>query len=138
MTTPRPHPRFAGAEVLIIHGANMVHEGASKKNVGLIVGGVVLVVVGVAIAALGYYYRDVLARWLRRAQATARAAGGDDVAPPPPGPLEMVRLPAAVIESGNPPVAASPLGRRVDHRVNVDVEPARLSANRPAPFKTYL
>ena len=138
MTTPRPHPRFAGAEVLIIHGANMVHEGASKKNVGLIVGGVVLVAVGVAIAALGYYFRDVLARWLRRAQAAARAAGGDDAAPPPPGPLEMVRLPAAVIESGNPPVAASPLARPVDIRVNVDGELARSSADRPAPFKTYL
>ena len=80
MTTPRPHPRFAGAEVLIIHGANMVQEGASRKNVGLIVGGVILVVIGLALMALGYYYRDVLSAWLGRATAAIRAAGDDGAA----------------------------------------------------------
>ena len=138
MTTPRPHPRFAGAEVLIIHGANMVQEGASRKNVGLIVGGVIFVVIGLALMALGYYYRDVLSAWFGRATAAIRAAGDDGAAPPPAGSLELVRLPAAANEGGSPPVAASPLARPVDIRVNVDGEPARLSADRPAPFKTYL
>ena len=116
----------------------MVQEGAAKGNVGMIVGGVILVAVGVAIAALGYYYRDVLARWLRRAQAAARAAGGDDAAPPPPGSLEMVRLPTAAHESGNPSVASSPLARHVDLHVNVDVEPAREPVNWLGSTRTYL
>ena len=138
MTTPRPHPRFAGAEVLIIHGANMVQEGVSKKNVGMIAGGVIIAVIGIAMMVLGYYYRDVLARWLGRAYAAIRAAGDGGDAPPPADALELARLPMAASGSGGPSVAASPLARPVDVRINVDGEPARSSVSRPAPFKTYL
>ena len=138
MTTPRPHPRFAGADVLILHGAEMVHEGASQGKPGKIAGGVVVIVIGIIIAALVYYFRDVLARWLGRARAAAGAAGEDGAAPPPPGSLEMVRLPTAAHESGDPSVASSPLARRVDIRVNVDVEPAREPVNWLGSTRTYL
>ena len=139
MTTPRPHPRFAGADVLILHGADMVQEGASEGKPGKIAGGVVVIVIGIIIAALVYYFRDVLARWLGRARAAAADAAGEDVvAPPPPGSLEMVRLPTAAHESGNPSMASSPLARRVDLRVNVDVEPAREPVNWLGSTRTYL
>ena len=139
MTTPRPHPRFAGADVLILHGADMVHEGASQGKPGKIAGGVVVIVIGIIIAALVYYFRDVLARWLGRARAAAAGAAGEDGdAPPPPGSLEMVRLPTAAHESGDPPAASSPLARRVDLRVNVDVEPAREPVNWLGSTRTYL
>ena len=139
MTTPRPHPRFAGADVLILHGAEMVHEGASQGKPGKIAGGVVVIVIGIIIAALVYYFRDVLARWLGRARAAAADAAGEDaVAPPPPGSLEMVRLPTAAHESGDPSVASSPLARRVDFQVNVDVEPAREPVNWLGSTRTYL
>ena len=139
MTTPRPHPRFAGADVLILHGADMVQEGASEGKPGKIAGGVVVIVIGIIIAALVYYFRDVLARWLGRARAAAAGAAGEDgVAPPPPGSLEMVRLPTAAHESGDPSVASSPLARRVDLRVNVDVEPAREPVNWLGSTRTYL
>ncbi len=139
MTTPRPHPRFAGADVLILHGAEMVHEGASQGKPGKIAGGVVVIVIGIIIAALVYYFRDVRARWLGRARAAAAdAAGEDGVAPPPPGSLEMVRLPTAAHESGDRSVASSPLARRVDIRVNVDVEPAREPVNWLGSTRTYL
>ena len=138
MTTPRPHPRFAGADVLILHGADMVQEGASEGKPGKIAGGVVVIVIGIIIAALVYYFRDVLARWLGRARAAAGAADEDGVAPPPPGSLEMVRLPTAAHESGDPSVASSPLARRVDFQVNVDVEPAREPVNWLGSTRTYL
>ena len=138
MTTPRPHPRFAGADVLILHGAEMVHEGASQGKPGKIAGGVVAIIIGIIVAVLVYYFRDVLARWLERARAAAGAAGEDGAAPPPPGPLEMVRLPTAAHESGDPSVASSPLARRVDFQVNVDVEPAREPVNWLGSTRTYL
>ena len=116
----------------------MVHEGASQGKPGKIAGGVVAIVIGIIVAVLVYYFRDVLARWLERARAAAGAAGEDGAAPPPPGSLKMVRLPTAAHESGNPSVASSPLARHVDLHVNVDVEPAREPVNWLGSTRTYL
>ena len=95
MTTPRPHPRFAGADILIRHGVDMVQKGTSEGNVGPIVGGVVVILLGVALMALGYYFRDVLASWLGRVSAVIRATGEGHFAPPSVAPLELARLPPA-------------------------------------------
>ncbi len=127
MTTPRPHPRFAGADILIRHGVDMVQKGTSEGNVGPIVGGVVVILLGVALMALGYYFRDVLASWLGRVSAVIRGAGEGHSAPPSAASLELARLPTADSENGSPPAAALPLDRPVDIvdiRVDAGVEPA--------------
>ena len=127
MTTPRPHPRFAGADILIRHGVDMVQEGVSEGNVGPIVGGVAVILLGVVAMVLGYYFRDVLASWLGRVSAIIRRAGEGRFAPPSAAPLELARLPPAASESDGPSAAAPPLERPVDIieiRVDADVEPA--------------
>ena len=127
MTTPRPHPRFAGADILIRHGVDMVREGTTEGNVGPIVGGVIVILLGVAIMVLGYYFRDVLVAWLGRVSAAIRGAGEGHFAPPSAASLELARLPSAGNESGSSPAASLPLDRPVDFidiRVDADVEPA--------------
>ena len=127
MTTPRPHPRFAGADILIRHGVDMVQEGVSEGNVGPVVGGVIVILLGVAMVVLGYIYRGVLVSWLRRVSAAIHGAGEGHSAPPSAASLALVRLPTAASENGSSPAASLPLERPVDIieiHVDVDVEPA--------------
>ena len=46
-STPRPHPRFAGFETLVIMGAEAVVRGWTEGDTGLVVGGVLLLLLSV-------------------------------------------------------------------------------------------
>ena len=45
--TPRPHPRFAGVETLVIMGAEAVVRGWTEGDTGLVVGGLLLLLLSI-------------------------------------------------------------------------------------------
>ena len=103
----------------------MVQEGVSEGNVGPIVGGVIVILLGVAMVVLGYVYRGVLVSWLRRVSAAIHGAGEGHSAPPSAASLALVRRPMAASENGSLPAASLPLDRPVDIidiHVDADVE----------------
>ena len=46
-STPRPHPRFAGFETLVVVGVEAVARGWSNGDTGLVVGGLLLLLLSV-------------------------------------------------------------------------------------------
>ena len=66
---PRPKPRFAGATELVLIGVELVVQGLSEGEVGLVVGGVLLLLLVAVVGAVWW-------RWIppRQRQRTPPAS----------------------------------------------------------------
>ena len=60
---PRPNPRFAGVERLLVIGVDNLAQGISKGHVGLIVAGLIFLAVGFWVAA---HYSPMVQLWCYR------------------------------------------------------------------------
>ena len=124
--TLRPHPRFAGIEVLIAHGTEMVQEGASQGDPHKVIAGFLLVVSCLGAAAISILIR----RWLSIVgvgwiAAAFRGRGGG-------------RHP---VVAAQPSAAAAdiPLVAVVGHQTADGGEKPEMAAvARAGPFRTYL
>ena len=136
--TPRPHPRFAGADVLIAHGAEMVQKGASSGQTGLIVGGVFLILLGVVLVVV-WCCRVAIMAWIRQrlpapSPTPEESEGGLVVAVP----LQGRPSHEGSSESGGQRSTPPPLVVTADVHVGAAAEPAAVTYGSPSTLQTYL
>ena len=123
--TLRPHPWFAGSELLIAHGMDMVHEGASQGDPGKVVAGLLLVVFCLGAAAIFILVRHLL--YIVGVGGIAAALCGTGGG----------RRPASDAQP-SAAVAAIPLVAVVCHSADGGEDPVVAAAAREGPPRTYL
>ena len=123
--TLRPHPRFAGAEVLIAHGMDMAQQGASEGDPKKVVAGLLLVVFCLGAAAICYLVRRYLLVVGVGGIAAALCGRGGG------------RRPASDAQP-SAAVAAIPLDAVVCHSADGGEDPVVAAAAREGPPRTYL
>ena len=136
--TPRPHPRFAGADVLIAHGVEMVQEGMSSGKVCLVVGGVFLILLGVVLV-VGWRYRHALLAWIRERRPSPSPSpeeGGEGSVGGVP--LQERLSHEGPLEDGGQQPAPSPLLAIADVHVDGVFEPVTVSYGTPTTRSTFL
>ena len=124
--TLRPHPRFAGAEVLIAHGMDMVHQGASEGDPKKVVAGLLLVVFCLGAAAICFLVRRYLLPVVGVGGIAAALCGRGGG-----------RRPASDAQP-SAAVAAVPLVAVVCHSADGGEDPVVAAAAREGPPRTYL
>ena len=70
---PRPKPRFAGASEFVLIGVEAVAKGLSEGEVGLVVGGVLLLLLVAVVGAV--WWRWIRPRRLQRSPPASHSHG---------------------------------------------------------------
>ena len=89
---PRPNPRFAGVERVLVVGVEKLAQGISDKNIGLIVTGLLIILLAVGLWVVFHHSTKIRLwcyRW-RRPSAPSLEDGEE------------------LVELGTPPVSALP------------------------------
>ena len=90
---PRPNPRFAGVERILVVGVENLAQGITDKNIGLIVAGLLIILLAVGLWVV-FHHSTKIRLWCYRCRR------------PAPSSLEDAE---ELVEIGAPPVSGLPV-----------------------------